>query len=88
MGNLCPAELFQLYFLSFEAGIANIISSFKWRKIWLRYLWKITSVNISISINWAALTNYFIDFSGILFPLKIIWNQIYKDQAAQRLTVH
>ena len=29
----CPAELFQLYFLSFEAGIANAISSFKWRKI-------------------------------------------------------
>ena len=31
--NPCPAELFQLYFSSFEAGIANAISSFKWRKI-------------------------------------------------------
>ena len=28
----CPAELFQLYFSSFEAGIANEISSFKRRK--------------------------------------------------------
>ena len=27
--NPCPAELFQLYFSSFEAGIANAISSFK-----------------------------------------------------------
>ena len=25
----CPAELFQFYFSSFEAGIANAISSFK-----------------------------------------------------------
>ena len=33
MFNPCPAELFQLYFSSFEAGIANAISSFKWRKI-------------------------------------------------------
>ena len=31
--NPCPAELLQLYFSSFEAGIANAISSFKWRKI-------------------------------------------------------
>ena len=31
--NPCPAELFQLYLSSFEAGIANAISSFKWRKI-------------------------------------------------------
>ena len=27
--NPCPAELFQLYFSSFEAGIANAISSYK-----------------------------------------------------------
>ena len=27
--NPCPAELLQLYFLSFESGIANAISSFK-----------------------------------------------------------
>ena len=33
--NPCPAELFQWNFSSFEAGIANAISSFKWRKIWL-----------------------------------------------------
>ena len=26
--NPCPAELFELYFSSFEAGIANAISSF------------------------------------------------------------
>ena len=33
--NPCPAELLQLYFSSFEAVIANAISSFKWRKILL-----------------------------------------------------
>ena len=33
--NSCHAELFQLYFSSFEAGIANAISSFKWRKIFI-----------------------------------------------------
>ena len=27
--NPCPAELFELYFSLFEAGIANAISSFK-----------------------------------------------------------
>ena len=27
--NPCPAELLQLYFSSFEAGIANAIPSFK-----------------------------------------------------------
>ena len=31
--NPCPAELFQMYFSSFEAGIADAISSSKWRKI-------------------------------------------------------
>ena len=29
MCSPCPAEVFQLYFSSFEAGIANAISSFK-----------------------------------------------------------
>ena len=33
--NPCPAELFQIIFRSFNAGIANAISSFKWRKILL-----------------------------------------------------
>ena len=30
--NPGPAELYQLYFSSFEAGIANAISSSKWSK--------------------------------------------------------
>ena len=30
--NPCPAELLQLYFSSFEAGIANAISSLKGQK--------------------------------------------------------
>ena len=34
----CPAELLQLYFSSFETGIANAISSFKRRKIVLKFL--------------------------------------------------
>ena len=35
VANPCYAELIQLYFPSFEAGIANAISNFKWRKIFL-----------------------------------------------------
>ena len=31
--NSCPADLFVSIFYSFEAGIANAISSFKWRNI-------------------------------------------------------
>ena len=33
--NPCPAQLFQIIFHSFKAGIANAISSFKWRKIFI-----------------------------------------------------
>ena len=33
--NPCLAQLFVLYFSSFKAGIANAISSFKWRKIFI-----------------------------------------------------
>ena len=33
--NPCPAELFQIIFHSFKAGIANAISSFKCQKIFL-----------------------------------------------------
>ena len=40
--NPCPAEFFQLYFLSFEARIADAISSFKWRKkLYLLKIYKI-----------------------------------------------
>ena len=35
MFNPCPAELLQLYFSSFEAGITNAISNFKWWKLLL-----------------------------------------------------
>ena len=33
--NPCPAELFQLYFSSFESEIANAITSFNLQKILL-----------------------------------------------------
>ena len=35
--NQYTAELFASIFLSFEPGIANAISSFKWRKIYILY---------------------------------------------------
>ena len=45
--NPCPAELLQFYFSSFEAGIANAISSFKWRKMDMN-LWKIDMSKIKL----------------------------------------
>ena len=76
----CPAEL---YFSSFKTGIANAISSFKWRKIW--HLWKINMCENKHLINWSSITNYVMDFSVILFPLKPTRNRIYTAPAAQRL---
>ena len=36
----CDAELFVSIFPSFKAGIANAISSFKWRKIFILKLYE------------------------------------------------
>ena len=44
--NPCPAELLQLYFLSFEAGIANAISSNIGEKYY--HLWKIDMSKIKL----------------------------------------
>ena len=40
---------------------------------------------MKIFINWASITNYFVDFSVISFPLKLTENRIYTAPAAQRL---
>ena len=50
--NPCPDELLQLYFSSFEAGIANAISSFKWRKIILFMKNRQSTKNYFIKIKW------------------------------------
>ena len=42
-------------------------------------------MKIAILINWASITNYFMDFSVILFPVKLTRNRIYPAPAAQRL---
>ena len=42
-------------------------------------------MEITILINWASITNYFMDFSVILFPLKLIRKRIYTALAAQQL---
>ena len=65
--NSCRAELFQLYFSIFEAGIANAISSFKWQKIWLfmknKHVWKVTfwlTEHLSQTILWISVSFYFL----------------------------
>ena len=87
LSHQCPAFhfIFHLSSSSFEAGIANAISSFKWRKIWLsvktKHVWKFT-----FWLTNHLSQNYFIDYSAILFPLKLTRNRIYTAPAAQRLT--
>ena len=49
------------------------------------YLWKINMCENTILINWASITDYFMDFSVILFPLKLTRNRIYTAPAAQGL---
>ena len=44
--NPCPAELLQLYFSSFEAGIANAIPASNDEKYY--YLWKIDMSKIKL----------------------------------------
>ena len=65
--NPCPADLIQLYFSSFEAGIANAISSFKWQKIYLfmknKHVWKLTfclTEHLSQTILWISASFYFL----------------------------
>ena len=78
--NPCAAELFQLYFSSFEAGIANAICSSKWRKIF------IFSENVHLP-NWLTTSSiwltehlpqtHIIHFRDILFGLKVIYHPLY-----------
>ena len=63
----CPAELFQLYFSSFEAGISNAISSSKWRTIFIFF------VNIH-PLNWVIRQTEHI-YHKLYYPFQwhIIW---------------
>ena len=68
--NPCPAEYLQLYFSSFEAGIANAISRSKWQK----YLWvffKYIYSKLNYLTNLASTTNYIIYFQWHIILLKI-----------------
>ena len=74
--NPCPAELFQIIFHSFEAGIANAISSFNWRKIVLfmknkhfpiwniclaeHLLLNIWSISVALYLGWNFFENVYI----------------------------
>ena len=57
----CTAELFVSIFHSFEAGIANAISSFKWRKIYI-FMKNRHVPNWNYLINWASFKRYFFNF--------------------------
>ena len=67
--NPCPAELFELYFSLFEAGIANAISSFKWRKIFLFF------ENIHL-LNWVIRQQNIYHQLYYPFQWHIIWLKI------------
>ena len=72
------------YFSSFEAGIADAISSFKWRKIFLSM--KHTHLQkMNDFINWARSKHYSINFCAILFGLILHWNRIFMVPASQGL---
>ena len=62
------AKLFQSIFHSFKAGIANAISSFKWRKN--HYLWKKDNFQFIEMNNRASPTNYFDQFIQIEIYIK------------------
>ena len=48
------------------------------------YLWKINiSPKLKYLISWASTTDDFINFSGILFGLKLSWKRIYPGSAGQ-----
>ena len=64
--NPCPAELFLLYFSSFEAGITKV----KKFQLQMAYLFNYTSFKLKYLTNWASTTNCIIYFSDILFGLK------------------
>ena len=69
--NPCAAEVFVSIFHSFEAGIANTISSFKEMKnnsIYEKY----TSPKLDYSIHCASTTRYVTHSSGTLFSLYMV----------------
>ena len=43
---------------------------------------------MNVLINWASITNYLVNLSGILFPPKLDRNWIYTAPAVQRLRLH
>ena len=43
---------------------------------------------MNILINWISTINYLVNFSGILFPLKLDRNRIYTAPKAQGLKLH
>ena len=78
------SELLTSIFHSFEAGIANAISSFKWRKIFIF----MKNSHLQYWINEASTKNYFFKFIDISIDLKHAWNRVYTVPAAQGLIKH
>ena len=84
--KLYRAKLFVTIFHSFKAGIANAISSFKRQKISL--LMDERHFQIHKMTSRAFTTNYLINFSGILFTLKLAQNPKYTVPAAIGVKSH
>ena len=66
--NSCAAEVLVCIFRSFEVGIANAISSFKWRKNVFIYEQLICG-KLNYFMNWAFIANNYI----ILSAMKHVW---------------
>ena len=70
------------YFSSFETGIANAITSFKWRKILLLRKNKHLPNRIIV---WLTTADYFINFIVILSGLRPPWKHINLDTGSASL---
>ena len=68
-------EVFEPIFHSFEAGIADAISGFKWMKKTV-YLWKMDISNIEVSVQLSIYQKLFYQIAhGWYFHWS--WNRIY-----------
>ena len=83
----CPDKSFLLYFTSFEGGIANAISSFKWRKIFLFVNNNITRIEL---FDWLIIhtKNLFDRIKWYFYWFKMAWDlSIYTCVAGQGSTI-
>ena len=72
---IVTAAIFHL----FEAGIANAIANFKWIKNTSLFE-KLPYHKLNYLIIWESIASNFVNFTHILFVLKLDWSCIYRVQ--------